>query len=269
MMHKLLKTALAAATVVIAGCQQSEQSQATANAPEPEAPAPRLPTVKQPMDRAGLLQTVAAAASAAGLGRQDGDAQRRLDGRTFEVRIRFGCRAPSQGGGTGGPFTVSFDDESRTLRVRAAPDLTLDDPNVAQLAGAGVEAVEGFWMRRPWLLNDGCPVAGPAPGESDEVPPSGERIGLAEFFGEKDSRIGRRNDRAYEATSILPAGEPPSLEGYNLVLSGRLEKLGSGRVVTCRIAGREAPPECIVSATFDHVWIEHPRTRAVIAEWTS
>ena len=268
-MQKLLTTALAAATVLVAGCQQSEDRQPIANAPEPEAPAPRLPTVEQPMDRTGLLEAVAAATSAAALGHPDGDAQRKLDGKTFEVRIRFGCAAPSQGGGTAGPFGVSFDGDSRTLKVRAAPDLTMDNPNVAQLAGAGVEAVEGFWMRRPWLLSDGCPIAVAAPVTTDEVPPSGQRIGLAEFFGATDSRTGRRKDRAYEATSILPAGEQPSREGYNLVLSGRLKMRESGSVVTCRIAGRDVAPECIVSAAFDHVWIEHPQSRAVIAEWTS
>jgi len=271
-MQKLLKTALAAATLFVVGCQQGEERQPPADAPEPEAHAPRLPTVEQPMDRASLLQAVAAAASAAGLGRDDGAAQRKLDGKTFEVRIRFACEMPTQGAGTAAPFGVSFEDERRTLRVRAAPDLTIKDPAVAQVAGESVEGVEGFWMRRPWLLSDGCPAAAPEPAGNAgpvAVPPSGQRVGLAEFYVSTDSRIGRRKGRPFEATLTLPAGEQPSRQGYNLVLSGRLRQLGSGRVVSCRIADRDVPPECIVSAEFDHVWIEHPQTHAIIAEWTS
>jgi len=262
-MQKLLTTALAA-VVLLGACRQEVKEEPTVNAPEPEAPAPRLPAVERPLDRAGVLQAVGAAASAAGLGRNDAAAQRRLDGKTFEVRIRFGCANSGAAGSDPGPFGVRFEEDSRTLRVRAAPDLTIDDPAVAQIAGEGVEAVEGFWMRRPWLLADGCPAGAANPAQAFS-----QRVGLAQFYGAADSRIGQRKDRAYEATATLADDERPSLQGYNLVLSGRLRKLASGRVVSCSLAGRDAPPQCVVSAEFDHVWIEHPQTHAVLAEWNS
>lgn len=281
-MQKLGKCSLAAAGLtVLASCQQQAPEQPTVNQPAVEAPASRLPKIEPPVDRAGLLQAARAAASAAALGRDDAEVQRKLDGKAFEVRIRFGCApaGPAEEAAAEGPFNVRFEPDERTLRVRAAPDLTLDDPQVAQIAGEGIEAVEGFWMRRPWLLADGCPVAPvqaqapgagePAAPEAAAAPPAGQRVGIAQFFSATDSRVGRRNQRAYEATSTLGAAEQPSPKGYNLVLSGRLRKLPSGPVISCRVGNRESPPDCIVSAEFDRAWIENPGTRAIIAEWSS
>jgi hypothetical protein len=246
-------------------------------------PRPPLPVAEPPMDRAALLLAVSRVASAAALGRTD-DEQRRLDGRRFEVRIRFGC--PGSGAEiAAAPFGLTFDEEDRTLRVRAAPDLSLDDPPVRALAGDDVEAVEGFWMRRPWLLADGCPAAPPAqddaatekgaeaPVELEEVkasvPASRQRVGIAQFFTDEDSRTRRRNNRAYEATKVLGEGEAPSAQGYNLVLSGRLRHLPQRPVISCSVTSRDAPPECIVTGEFDRVWIEDPVSRAIVAEWGS
>jgi len=274
-MEKLGKGCLAAAAVAMLGaCHPEGQQPADANQPETEAqaPAPRLPKIEAPLDRAGLLQAVRAAASATALGRDDPEAQRALDGKTFEVRVRFGCApaGPAAEDAAKGPFNVRFEPEERTLRISAAPDLTLKDPKVRAIAGEGIEAVEGFWMRRPWLLTDGCPATPDSQAPTPALATAeGQRVGIAQFFAATDSRVGRRNERAYEATSTLGAEEQPSLEGYSLVLAGRLRKLASGRVVTCQLEGRDAPPDCIVSAEFDRAWIEHPGTRAMVAEWSS
>ena len=243
------------------------------------------------MDRGTLLQAVARATSAAALGQDDANAQRRLDGKRFEVRIRFGCATGVQPPAGDAPFNVRFDEEDRTLRVRAAPDLTHKDPAVAPLASQPIEAVEGFWIRRPWLLADGCPVVSSSQRTTEgepatDVPPlrrveqgaAGEvaqpsayslRMGIAQFFTEADSRTGRREERAYEASKVLPESEQPSPEGYNLVLSGRLRRLPGGRVISCRVVSADAPPECVVSAEFDRVRIENPGTQNILAEWGS
>ena len=248
------------------------------------------------MDRSAMLTAVAEAASAAALGRDDAAAQRRLDGKRFEVRIRFGCASGAIAQGSepapaqAAPFTVRFNEQDRTLRVRAAPDLTLDDRRIAALAGERIEAVEGFWMRKPWLLTPGCPVSPAAPPdesreteESEESarsktaddPPvqervaaePGQRVGLAQFFTATDPRTGRRDGRAYEATKVLDADEQLSRQGYDLVLSGRLRRLEGGRVIACTVASSEAPPDCVVSAEFDRVRIEAPGAKKIIAEW--
>jgi hypothetical protein len=55
--------------------------------------------------------------------------------------------------------------------------------------------------------------------------------------------------------------------GFTLVLSGRLKALPDRRVILCSARGPDSPPECVVSAEFDRVWIEHPATKEVVAQW--
>jgi hypothetical protein len=287
---------VAAAVVVAAlstsACQRTTDNENAQDGPPNEvSQQPSLPVAEPPMDRATLLQAVARAASATALGQDDGNAQRRLDGKRFEVRIRFGCATGVQPVKGDLPFSVRFDEEDRTLRVRAAPDLMLRDPAVPPLADQSTEAVEGFWLRRPWMLADGCPAVSRSQGRAETEPatdvpqsrdtPQGragdaarsavysQRVGIAQFFTGADSRTGRREDRAYEASKVLAENEQPSAEGYNLVLSGRLRRLPGGRVIACRLGNADAPPECVVSAEFDRVRIEVPSTKNVLAEWSS
>jgi hypothetical protein len=289
----LLTVAVAALAV---GCRQAPQKEVDENQANTVVELPRLPIAEPPMDRAALLMEVAKAASASALGKDVSSDLRKLDGKRFEVRIRFGCAPPAlppdvekttkpaaQGQATS-PFNVRFDEKDRTLRLRAAPDLTLNDRWIASVVDESVEAVEGFWMYRPWLLTDGCPVVpaqldsgasdGGLASESKEVaavpivaPDRKYRVGLAQFFTDTDPRTGRRDGRAYEATKVLPDDKQPSRQGYNLVLSGRLRHLPSGPVIACRTESANAPPQCVVSAEFDRVWIEDPGTKSLIAEW--
>ena len=277
---------LLAAAVALGSCGQGTGNNVAQNQIVNEtSPLPQLPVAEPPMDRAALLLATVGAASAIGLGRDDSDEQRRLDGNAFELRIRFGCGGaspPPQG--NKGSFAVRYEAKDRTLRIRAAPDLTLEDPVIKQLASEPVEAVEGFWLRRPWLLEDGCPAAlpeaqadvpvqeGASRPEDDTVAravsaPRYQRIGVAQFFTDADSRTGRRDKRPYETTKILAEDEQPSRDGYNLVLSGRLRKLASGRVIACQVQSRDIAPDCVISVEFDRARIENPETRQTIAEW--
>jgi hypothetical protein len=241
------------------------------------------------MKRSDLLLAVARAGSLAALGRADTVEQQRLDGRKIEVKIRFGCPGsfrpsvapmPSEP-----PFAIGYDEESRTLRLRAKPDLTATTGWVAALGGEHLEAVEGFWIYRPWLLSDGCPAeplgepankpnaAGEETADPDASPPANAeasfpaRVGIAQFFTRNDSRTGRRSNRSFETTKVLSGEEQPSRQGYNLVLAGRLVKLTGGRVIACRIKSMDMPPECVVSAQFDHVKVERADNGAMLAEW--
>ena len=94
-------------------------------------------------------------------------------------------------------------------------------------------------------------------------------MGVAQFFTKTDPRTGRRDHRPYEATETLGEGKRPSAEGYNLVLSGRLRAQPLGRVISCHATDVDAPPQCIVSADFDRVWIENPRSKEILANWGS
>lgn len=290
----IFRTTCLVAVGVIASCgPRTENENGVANSAEPvtENLSSLVPVPEPALDRSGLLAAVAQAASAKAAGTNDAQAQRALDGRQFEVRIRFGCKGPS-------PTLAedwlgwSFGNEGKTLRVRAAPTVAADDPLVRKIVGnAEFEAIEGFWIPRPWLLQAVCPAdqilvpadrpaADSAPKEEpqEEVPsaepapsepvPKWPRIGLAEFYLQSDSRTGRRDNRAYQAVKTLVEQARVGATGFNLVLSGRLQALPGRKVIQCVAANPESPPECLVSGDFDQVWIENPETKEIIAQWS-
>lgn len=264
---------------------QSEQPEnlATADHSNVEEAKPPLPIVEAPFNRARLLFTVARAASSHSAGADDTDVQRTLDGKRFEVRLRFGCNGQGPGHGDHG---WSVDPDGRTLRVRVVPTLSLNDDVVRGLASVETEAAGGFWLPRPWLLNATCPRAQPdatsengsaskagddsaqVPTRSDQPGPVPQRIGIVQFFTPDDSRTGRRMDQPFEAVKQLKEGDRIAERGYNLVLAGRLRARGDGRVILCTGNGQDRPPDCVVSADIDRLWIEQPDNKGVVAEWS-
>jgi hypothetical protein len=291
MMHRLSLTALLALAVAAAACRQQEPANDTNAVDEPVLNLPAVPRPRPPLDRASLLSAVAEAASATAAGAEMPESVRSLDGRQFEIRIRFGCRGPATDLGERW-LGWSFDPEERRIRVRAAPTISRDDAVVAEIGGEDVEAVEGFWLPRPWLLQPVCPAAAavaaapeasgpeaqqqrpqtPASAAGDETRsepvPTAPRIGIAQFFTRQDPRTRRRDMRPYQAAHALAEGQAISSQGYNLVLSGRLRDLPGRGVINCVARAIDAAPDCVVSAEFLRVWIEQPGTREVIAEWS-
>ena len=272
------------AGVVLAGCRPVPDPGAEETVTnQPAQPAPR-PIAEPPIDRERLLASVARAASAYAAGGDISQVDRALDGKRFEIRLRFGCGQPATNGNSNG-WTVDAD--GKTVRLKAVPDISFDDPLVRRLAGAeGVEAVEGFWLKRPWLQTDACPRQ-PAPAPKPE-PPSDEaadppdetkaaliaprdvpRVGIAQFFTETDSRTRRRSARPYEAVKSVDEIRGVQADGFNLVLSGRLKAGPAGRVIACGSASIDSWPDCLIFADIDQVRMERPETREVIAEWAS
>lgn len=293
-MHRLPLIALSAAAAALAACDRQQPAAEDNLAEEPVLNLPSVPRPEPPIDRASLLAAIAEAASATAAGVEMPETVRSLDGRQFELRIRFGCR---------GPATElserwlgwSYNPDERRIRVRARPTISREDALVAQFSGEEFEAVEGFLIPRPWLLQPVCPAAaavrsapdsrrgqGENPeqrqaeeaadlataadqrGEPMPIPP---RFGIAQFFTSDDPRTRRRGSRPYEAAHTLDEGKAISSQGYDLVLSGRLRALPGRGVIHCSARGPDSPPECVVSAEFLRVWIEQPGTREVIAEW--
>lgn len=294
-----LSTALLlAACVALAACETGEgnDSEPAENAGESALNLQTVPRPEPPMDRAKLLAAVARAASATAAGVDDSADQRSLAGSRFELRIRFGCRGPAPDLSEA-IFGWTFDRENRTLRVRATPTITSDAKIVQQFASEDVEAAEGFWIPRPWLLEPICPAAAavrPAPpepeAESDSAaeesveapapvddeqesqapPPAWPKVGIVQFFTETDPRTRRHGMRPYETVKTLGPTQPLSSQGFNLVISGRLRALAAQpgqRVIACASRGADHPPDCIVSARIDRVRIERPDTKEILAEW--
>jgi hypothetical protein len=171
------------------------------------------------------------------------------------------------------------------LSIKVEPGITSEIATVHAFGGDAYEAVEGFWIRRPWMLAAGCPMQAthvqeapmPLPVSStsagnvaeQEQTVSSIQIGMAQFFTKTDSRTHRRDKRAYTATKVLPEGVRPSQQGYDLVITGRLRRLTNGMVISCVSKGSVVPPDCVISAQFDTVAIEEPTTGDTIATWSS
>ena len=277
----------------VTACQQGQPSPKQANAGNSVASpvhnaAEQVLTPEPPMDRAAVLDAVAKARSAAAAGVDDSGAQKQLDGKAFEFRIRFGCAGPDATNGA--TLGWSLHAKSGVLRVHAAPDISKDDPIIAKMDLQTVEAVEGMWIDRPWLLQATCPATSPTPptappatvdgGSKGAAPapiaaappqplPAAPKVGIAQFFTASDPRTARHGDRPYEAVKKVDDAGAVGQQGFDLVFSGRLEAIGGGRVIRCLAASPDAPPACVVSASFDHVWIEDAGSKDRIADWSS
>lgn len=286
---------MAAAFLVVCACggpqSQGNASANAVNAAQPQA-VPQLPTpvLEQPLTREQLLLAAAHAASDFAAGIDDSKRQSDLADRKFEFRIRFGCEGelPDQ---SAGAFDWSVNAKSGALKVRATPTLSEKDPPVEALAGKAFEAVEGFWIRRPWLLSATCPKVQPAPAAQTEDSKTGQgtqpkparppahavqtaapvpapSVGIAQFFTDTDPRTMRRSGRPYEATKKLGDGDVPSA-GFDLVLTGRLVALPDRRVIACTPASAGERPSCVISVEFGQVSIERADTHESLAQWGS
>ena len=265
-----------------AGCEDRSEPQAKPHPVVIATPAtPVLPVSPPRMDREALLLAVTQVASEAAMGVVDEERQRQLDGSRFELRLRFGC--PNQpGSDEDPPRSWKLDEKRRVLSWRIDPEMSGDDLPAQALGERTYEAVEGFWIHRPWLLKAACPAVRVAPSSPPNPPQAVDGafrgqapaitppyVGIAQFFTQTDARTHRRDKRAYTATKALGTGETLSADGYDLVISGRLRRLDSGRVIACDAEYATRPPRCIISAQFDSVAIETPGTGEVIAKWSS
>lgn len=242
--------------------------------PKIEPPPPEIPKIIAPppsLSRADLLAaaTTAASAYASGVAAEGTDP---LAGRSFTIRTPFGCNpdakpAPGLAG--------------RTLRAKgraAELSLTPADWSGSPLVAAAVEAkvwdaVEGYWIDRPWLQSDHCPPAAARAADVDDAEaapaPSPQTLGLAAVFEPEGSRFGRRNGRAYSFTVRSEGEAPPPIpaRGYRLVLEGRFAAFPDGRSIHCRAETPDRRPLCIAAAQLDRVAFEDADTGSVISEW--
>ena len=271
----LAVTAVTASMAVSActdGSSQANESAHSANAAEQQV-VPRLPipTPEPPLGRDRLLIAALQAASDFAAGIDDSARQSELANKKFEFRIRFGCGDPS----AGAPSSLGWalDEKRGTLKVRATPTLSKTEDTPAAIAGEAYETVEGFWVRKPWMLSATCPrpaeqaQVAPADGEPQRPQPD-QLVGIGQFFTSTDPRTMRRSGRAYEATKNLEAGDRPA-QGFDLVLTGRLAALPDGRVIACTGAPGDGRPACIVSVEFGKVSIERADTHEQMAQWGS
>jgi hypothetical protein len=230
----------------------------------PEESPPILPKVTPVLGRAELIAAVSAAADAFAGGKLLPDKLDQLAGRRFELRLPFGCGgAPTD---PSGALRWDYDEAEEALRLRASP-VRWDEadwlPAAGEAAESAVEAVEGFWIPRPWASSETCPQGA---GGGQPVAPE-QTVGLAEFHTMASSRVGRRDGDAFETVEKLAPGALDASQGFRLRLSGQVAPAPHGRPILCRSDSAEARPICLVSVRLDQVAFESARSGTTIAVW--
>lgn len=257
MVHRRLVLLIAiAAAFAASGCRRYDNNPtndvAAAPARKPVVP---LPAPEPKLDRQLLIVDTLQVLTAAALGTNDADAQKELNGREFEIRLRFGCPGLPDDASRG----WSYDEDKHVLRASISADLSAPKVPASDLLLQGYEGVAGFTIDRPLLLSTGCPS-----GEFGAMNESQPVIAVAQLFTSEDSRV-QRPEQKYAITKALEPSAKPT-QGLDLVIAGRLNGLKDGRVIHC--AGAAGPPACIVSAKFDRVAIENPVDGSVLGEWS-
>lgn len=256
---------LLCAALVLAACSPGkEKTVAPAPAPVAEpASAPEPPQASATLvERAELLDAVRAAAASYAAHTPPPADVTALAGRRFVLRLPFGCFGPLFEGESVG---YAYDAEKQTLRIRARPQVWTDAPWARELVGsADTEAIEGFWIRRPWLQAESCPptdAAQPVAGA-----PTPETVGLAQVFEKGGSRLLPRGGRAYEVTRKVEAADAPRGGNYRLVVQGRVSPPDNRPPVVCRSDHPDQRPLCLVRVEIDRVAFE-TTAGEVLAEW--
>lgn len=239
----------------------------------------QLPTPEPLLDRRGLLLALGDAATAFAIGADDTDAQQALAGKRFAFRMAFGC---PNGDEEKGPLKLMARPDGKSYEARARftissaeaadflPDV--DNPDETELPASNIiETVEGFWVERPWMLAESCPVTPPAavPTEVDAAPPPPDHVaGIAQFLTPTDSRVAIRGGRDYVKVVPLKEGEtvPP---GLLLLVEGRLRAWPDGKTIECRANVNGGRPVCLIGVRIDRVAFERIDDRSVVAEWTN
>ena len=266
---RLPVVAAAAAGLLLASCDRDPEPAAPPSKPA-AAPAavPASAPLNPVLDRRALLSAVGQAAAEYAAGGAPA-ATGPLVGRQFDIRLAFGCEgaeAPPADGARDGLARWSWGPDRETIRLSLTPG---DWARSALIAGQDQwEAVEGFWVARPWMTADGCPSLQADPLASGPVAPSPPTVGLAAVFKTGGSRLGRRNGRAY-AHTIRQAGDAPLIAldaGYRVRLQGRVAAFPDGRAIRCRAANPNQRPVCVAAVQLDRVAFETP-TGDTLSEW--
>lgn len=248
----------------LSACDQpkSPAPQAAPVAQPPPAPTPAPLPAPTALTREDVLRALAGAASAYSAGEATAGVD--LVGRTFRIVLPFGCAGPAEEGRDGlGAWSRSADGAVVKLSVRPL-DWTQSPLAVAGEGGPDWEAVNGFWIARPWLLKPGCPAA-PATAARDGTAPM--NAGLAWILPKDGSRLGQRQGEAYTFTLRDRAkGDAAATGGFRLVLEGRIGQFADGAPIRCTAETSDRPPVCIAAAQVDVLAFEDG-SGARLREW--
>jgi hypothetical protein len=232
-----------------------------APAPTP-APGPEIPSGV--LDRAALVSLAGQAADAFTSGNPMPAAVTGAADRRFDLLLPFGCGGPNAEGSTL-PLRWRYDENRQTLRLNVEPTVwQAQEWNIDPQAG--IEAIRGFWINRPWSSSGACPSqVGQAVARGMEpVTLPGQTLAIAQFL----TRTDRRSDHAFTVVQRIPAAQIDVSQGFRVRLTGRIARLPGGDPVRCiQPNGIEQRPICVIAASVDEVRIENTANGAVLGTW--
>jgi hypothetical protein len=247
------------APALLAACTKERQPAAANSSNQVQAPtavekeAAALPLAG--LDREHLLVAMMQAATRAELGSEDEEAERRLKGRRFELRMRFGCPGTADA-----RRSWTYDQAAGALRVKVVPDelAAISLANEATDAGDSSRP-RGFLIANPTRLSAGCP----AKAYAAIADTTALRFAIAPLPAASATRAAGLLD-SYEIVKKIAADAAPA-QGLDLVIRGRLDSAGNEPVVQCAPSGGAV--ECRSTATIDTISILDPSADRLIAEW--
>lgn len=240
-------------------------------APPAAAPkaAPDPAPISSVLGRSDIMALASAAADAAAAGRAPGPEVAQAAGRRFELRLPFGCNGPAPESSDAG-MRWRYDAADQALRVHVDPVSWSADDWWPRDTPEEVDAIEGFWISRPWTSSEACPASGQTPSAagSEPVMLPGQTLAIGQMFFASGGRGGRRDGEPYEAVVRVPENQLSASKGFHLQLSGRIARTPGGGPVQCRQPERpEQRPVCLISVVIDEVAIENAASGAPLATW--
>ncbi len=248
-------------------------------APTPD-PVPAVSAVVSDsiLGRADVIELATAAADAAASGALLPDRVRAAVGRRVEIAVPFGCSGPAEADSEQ-PLRWRYDEGEETLRLHVAVtrwqagDWGLEQP--ADDGARDDEAIEGFWIARPWSSSGECPerTAGGPAAAATAGPDAEPTLAVAQFFRGDIRREALREGRPFQSVQRISRADFAASRGFRVILSGRIDRVPAaeggleGPVRCIQPGGIERRPRCIVAVTLDEVRIENPVSRAVLASW--
>ncbi|WP_131819165.1 hypothetical protein [Sphingomonas jatrophae] len=237
-------------------------------APQP-APPPRVePPAERIVQRADIVGLADAAADAAASGAQLPATATGLVGKRFELVLPFGCDGPTPEGSSAS-LQWRYDAAASALRIKAVPTAWAK-AEWWQTPPDTVEAMEGFWIERPWSSSTACPAApaiSTAPG-SDAFTLPGQTLGIVQLIGAGASRQLVRDGKPYEAVVRVAPDAVNLSQGLRLHLAGRIGGFPDGQPTRCvQSGGREQRPVCLVAAAIEKIEIRNPASGETLAVW--
>lgn len=254
------------------GSAPSPDPAATPAAPVTVEVPPAPPAQPLVLGRAEIIALAQQAADAFAAGRPLPAEVEQAAGKRFDLPLPFGCTGPDGADGRQS-LRWSYDAEEEVLRVSASPERWPAGDWAGTNTGTGTQAaaglLEGFWISRPWLTGDTCPVVTgrAAPTGTEPVTLPGQTLAVAQFLPDADAE--GESARTFETVKRLRAEEFDGSKGFRLRLIGRVDELpGAGPARCMQPAGIEQRPICLFAMRLDEVKIENAASDEVLATWT-